>query len=319
MKSTLKIPRRTGTYNKTDLLARRLAYIIASLHQGEKIDKHALAQRFNVGVRTIERDLGERLIDIAHNPKGEGWTLLPHARSTIPANTLGKYAEMVGTTKLFPEDSAADLLRRLDTPAAQRPFEVQSIPREDLPRHDQRFNQLEQACAQRCECHFFYKDKPRQAQPYRLLNKNGIWYLAAVEGQRLKNFSVARIESLRVDANAHFEHQQKHLDYIANKKDVWFTTETTEVLLRVTPEAAHYFARRELLPGQQTRQDGDQSLLVTAHISHPNQLLPLVRYWLPHVRILKPLHWHEALVGSLHDALQRWGESPATQPALKQL
>ena len=88
-----------------------------------------------------------------------------------------------------------------------------------------------------------------------------------------------------------------------------FTQGTTEVLLRVAPEVAHYFARRALLPQQQQRADADGSLLVTTHINHLNQLLPVVRYWLPNVRIVKPVEWHEAVVEQLRQALVVWGEA----------
>ncbi|WP_284128963.1 WYL domain-containing protein, partial [Klebsiella pneumoniae] len=88
----------------------------------------------------------------------------------------------------------------------------------------------------------------------------------------LKNFSVALIEQLQVDSSAPFTPKRTHLDYIATKDDVWFTEQTTEVLLRVAPEIAHYFARRQLLPQQQHRQDSDGSLLVTTQINHINQL-----------------------------------------------
>jgi len=76
---------------------------------------------------------------------------------------------------------------------------------------------------------------------------------------------------------------------------------------RVAPEAAHYFSRRQLLPRQQHREDADGSLLVTTHINHLNQLLPVVRYWLPNVRIVKPVQWHEALLEELRQALAKWG------------
>lgn len=315
MKSTPPTPRGAESRNKGEMLAQRLSYILARLHQGEKIDKHELAQRFSVDVRTIERDLNQRLGDIAHNPKGEGWTLRPHACSTIPASTLNEYADMAGTSKLFPDSSLSYLLQQLKIPARQRALHVQPVPQESLPRHDQRFAQLQAAIEQCHECRFTYKGKPRQAQPYRLIHKHGIWYLAAVESQRLKNFSVALIDSLSVDTASRFAPQQQHLEYIRAKDDVWFTTETTEVLLRVAPEAAHYFARRELLPDQQHRLDGDQSLLVTTRISHPNQLLPVVRYWLPHVRILKPQQWHETLLQELRQALRQWEGDEAGEPA----
>ena len=42
------------------------------------------------------------------------------------------------------------------------------------------------------------------------------------------------------------------------------------------------------------------------HINHINQLLPLVRYWLPHVRIITPVAWQEELLAGLRQALAQW-------------
>ena len=64
--------------------------------------------------------------------------------------------------------------------------------------------------------------------------------------------------------------------------------------------------RRDLLPGQITRTDADGSLLVTATIHHPQQLLPIVRYWMPHVRILEPQEWEEQLIHSVQETLRQW-------------
>ena len=140
-----------------------------------------------------------------------------------------------------------------------------------------------------------------------MIHNNGVWYLAAAEGRQLKSFSVARIQSLQSDEASHFTPDRRHHDYINRKEDMWFATDTKEVLLRVDSEVAHYFVRRAILPRQQHRQDADGSLLVTAHVSHLNQLLPVVRYWLPHVRIVQPLAWHQALVHGLEQALAKWG------------
>lgn len=109
-----------------------------------------------------------------------------------------------------------------------------------------------------------------------------------------------------MDATSSFEPKRVHREYIDTKDDVWFTENTTEVLLRVAPEVALYFTRRPLLPHQQQRQDSDGSLLVTAHINHIHQLLPVVRYWLPNVRIIQPLTWHEELQDGLRRALTQW-------------
>ena len=291
---------------KSEKLAQRLARIIARLHQGDFIDKHRLAEEFQVDVRTIERDLNQRLQGIAERDPSGQWQLTHAARGTIPAQHLHGYARMSGTQRLFPDNSLPYLLEQLETPEARRAIHVQPVPHEDLGGGTHTFSALEAAIQQRHLCQFTYKGKPRNAQPYRLIHKNGVWYLAAEEAERLKNFSVALIEGLQVDTSSRFIPRRSHLDYIAAKDDIWFTETTTEVLLRVAPEVAHYFTRRPLLPRQQQRADSDGSLLVTTHINHINQLLPIVRYWLPHVRIVQPVAWEEELVRGLREVVALW-------------
>lgn len=292
-------------------MAQRLAHILAQLHQGDTINKLQLAQKYAVNVRTIERDLCQRLTGIAErNPNGQ-WQLTKSARGTIPANLLNTYARMVGTDQIYPDASLPYLLEQIETPEHQRATQVQAVPQENLRAHDpaapKHFAQLEAAIAQRHPCQFSYKGKTRHVQPYRLIHRNGVWYLAAEEKAQLKNYSVALIVALQVDESSQFATKREHLDYLQSKDDVWFTPHTTEVLLRVSPAVAHYFVRRPLLPRQQQRTDADGSLVVTAHINHINQLLPMVRYWLPNVRILQPMEWHDALVDGLKTTIAQWG------------
>ena len=87
--------------------------------------------------------------------------------------------------------------------------------------------------------------------------------------------------------------------------------------MRVAAAVAHYFTRRDLLPGQITRADADGSLLVTATIHHPQQLLPIVRYWMPHVRILEPQEWEEQLIHSVQETLRQWLPETRTETRTK--
>ena len=293
--------------SKGEKLAQRLSHILARLHQGDAVDKHQLAQDFQVDVRTIERDLGERLRGIVERSDDGQWQLTHTARSNIPAKHLHGYARMSGTEHLFPDNSLRYLLEQLHRPEQQRTTHVQAIAHEDLSPRTQEFVQLQTAIEQKHPCSFSYKGKVRNVQPYKLIHKNGVWYLAAEEGTKLKNFSIGLIENLLVDHGSFFVPKRSHKEYIDAKDDVWFTEDTTEVLLRVDPEAAYYFIRRPLLPQQQQRrQDSDGSLLVTTQINHIDQLLPVVRYWLPHVRIIQPVDWQEELQASLQAALAQW-------------
>lgn len=302
------------TGSKGEKLAQRLSRILARLHAGESLDKHQMAGEFQVDVRTIERDLGERLHGLVERGATGRWQLVQSARSTIPAKHLFSYARMTGTEQLFPDMSLGYLLPQLDKPESMRATQVQSIAHEDLGGTDA-FSALQQAVELRHSCHFIYKNKLRYAQPYRLIHSNGVWYLAAEEGGKLKNFSVALLHGLQVDTASSFTRNPAHSEYINAKDGVWFTAQTTEVLLRVAPAMAHYFTRRPLLPRQQQRTDADGSLLVTTHINHLNQLLPVVRYWLPHVRIVQPARWHDALVEELVQALAQWAPERITAQA----
>lgn len=294
--------------SKGEKLAQRLSNILARLHQGETLDKHQLVKDFDVDVRTIERDLGQRLQGIVERNAEGLWQLARASRSTIPTSYLRGYARLTGTEHLFPDPSLHFLLDQLDIPEPKRTTHVQVTNQEDLGRHALQFESLQRAIELRCECSFVYKGKPRHAQPYRLIHKLGVWYLAAEESGRLKNFSVAKIEHLKLDDSSIFAPKQDHQSYIDGKDDVWFTPEATTVRLRVSAEMAHYFSRRSLLPQQSHETAPNGTLLVTAQINHINQLLPVVRYWLPHVRIVHPLEWHAELVGGLRQALANWEE-----------
>jgi hypothetical protein len=60
-------------------------------------------------------------------------------------------------------------------------------------------------------------------------------------------------------------------------------------VLKIASEVAGYFRRRRLIANQVIGKElDDGSLLVSARVGHPNQVLPIVRYWIPHIRIISP-------------------------------
>lgn len=65
--------------------------------------------------------------------------------------------------------------------------------------------------------------------------------------------------------------------------------EKKEIVLKIASEIAGYFKRRKLIANQvieKELEDGD--LIVSARVGHANQVLPIVRYWIPHIRIISP-------------------------------
>ena len=116
----------------------------------------------------------------------------------------------------------------------------------------------------------------------------------------------AKAEEMKAKAEVERMALEKQIAKLKAEQGKQPTDGVTEVWLRVAPEVAHYFSRSAMLPQQQQYPSADGSLLVSTHINHVSQLLPLVRYWLPHVRVVHPVEWHKIMVQGLHQDLAKW-------------
>ena len=165
---------------------------------------------------------------------------------------------------------------------------------EDLSGREDSFRQLKQAIEQRQTVSFRYR-KPegeklvQGAQPYRLVNQSGIWYLAANDGGTLKSYTFTKMNGLLVEREQHFEPDPAMVARLEQEDSIWLNAQKTEVVLKIGRDAAGYFQRRQLIAGQKIEKElADGGLLVSCLIAHPNQILPIVRYWLPNIRIISP-------------------------------
>ena len=278
-----------------ETVASRLASILLKLNQGESFNPQELADEFGVHERTIYRDLN-RFACIVERASDGKYRIVSEYRGKLRPKDLETFAKLVGVDELFPQNSSRFLMALLDT-LSQSSFLVRGHHYEKLKPHDPQFQQLDSAIGDSKSCTLTYADKRRTLEPYRLVNNKGIWYLAATDDGRLKSFSLSRISQLVVGADS-FEPRVDIQRQIEDDDDVWFGEEKTEVLLTVAPQVAYYFQRRKLLPQQVIDKELENGgLIVSSRVSDENQILPLVRYWIPHVRILEP--------GWLRDQLER--------------
>ncbi len=70
---------------------------------------------------------------------------------------------------------------------------------------------------------------------------------------------------------------------------VWLGEEKKEIVIKISRDVAGYFKRRKLIANQVVEkelEDGD--IIVSAKVGHQNQVLPIVRYWIPHIIIISP-------------------------------
>jgi len=83
---------------------------------------------------------------------------------------------------------------------------------------------------------------------------------------------------------------------LADSDGIWLGGQRQRVLLRVAGAVADYFKRRQLLPNQVIERELDGGdILVTTTVAQADEVLPIVRYWIPHVLILEPLEFQQQL------------------------
>ena len=76
-------------------------------------------------------------------------------------------------------------------------------------------------------------------------------------------------------------------------------------MLKVESEVAGYFSRRDILPNQaivKTLADG--GLLVSTKVAFEEEILKLIRYWIPNVRIISPSYLQDKLEEGLKEYLK---------------
>ena len=87
---------------------------------------------------------------------------------------------------------------------------------------------------------------------------------------------------------------------------IFLSEQSIEIVLKVDKAVADYFKRRKLIANQVIEKElADGSLIVSAKVGHENQVLPIVRYWIPNIQIISPGGLQQEFEGTLRDYLRK--------------
>lgn len=273
-----------------DTLVYRLSQILVKLNQGQKLVPNALAEEFGVNLRTIQRDLNVRFAYLPLEKKDGGYRLDAHYLGKLSTKDVDRFAGLAGVKGLFPSLSD-EFLGELFDSRVEINMLVQGHNYEDLSKHQKEFSLLEKAIKERKKISFNYmKNDACKAYegvaPYKLINNKGIWYLAALDGDKLKTFAFTKIRDLGISQQV-FDWDEKINQQLINEDSIWLSNAKQTITMSVAKEIAHYFKRRKLIPFQVIEEEqSDGSLLVSSKVAHLNQIFPIIRYWIPHVQIV---------------------------------
>lgn len=292
---------------KHENLAYRLVGILRQLNAGERLDVHQLAETFNISVRTIQRDLNERFDFLAWNERGPRYYSLDKAKlGHLFPEDIERFARFSSVQDLFPK-----IDRRFYQQHLTQSVQVKGYQYEDIKHRQAEFDQIQAAIETRQLLEFNYtkageeKGKFYRLEPYRLLNRNGIWYLIGISEGKQKTFCFSQIRALQTLSDT-FTHNPELQEAISDNDSISHGNQLNEVVVQIAAKAAPYFMRRDLLPNQEiVRRLEDGGLLIACKNVHEMDIIPTVQYWLPYAHIVSPAEVQQKIEQRLRDYLAR--------------
>ena len=289
-------------------LADRLANILTKLNMGYQLSIKELASEFGVSTRTISRDF-DRLntyLPLLQDNETKRYYLESNYLGKIAPKDIRNFAQLSGIGHLYPSLDMSFLRELLDSRSHQI-YNVKGYSFEDASQFKELFKVIGKAIQEHSQIGFIYKGEPRLVQPYRLIHHHGSWYLAAVRKDQLRTYRISHIQLMHSPhENSQFVPDPNIVKLVENDDSIWFGQDKQEIILSVDSQVAFYFKQRSILPEQQiVKELNDGGLLVSSKINHDMQLLPLIRFWIPHVVIISPAHLQNELEVGLKEYLER--------------
>jgi predicted DNA-binding transcriptional regulator YafY len=303
-----------------DTILTRLTIILSRLNDGEALSVTELAKEFNVSDRTIQRDFNERLISFPVYQEKKKWKMqegyrLEKSASVEDAVVLDIMQKLIeGAGQKF-STKANKLLSKIKNDSLNPIYA--KLDMEDIGDKLKEVQQLEGAISEKqvitCVYSFENYSKELELKPLKIANYEGFWYLLALDARNdeLKKYYLKNIKQInRLDTT--FTSTAK-LDHILdNSISIWFDkdVEPYSVTLQITNVVAKYFKRKPISNSQKIEalyEDG--SMDISVEITNDMEIMPFVKYWMPHIQILKPKRINDLILSDLEQYIKVAKES----------
>lgn len=287
-----------------DKILTRLTTILSRLNDGEALSVTELAKKFNTSDRTIQRDFNERLVSFPIYQENKKWKMQDGFRvektksleDEIVLDIIEKITESIGgkfSTK------AHKLLSKIKNEDFNPIYTKLNI--EDISDRFGDIQVLETAIKEKKEISCLYNNErddiyATTLKPLKIVNFEGFWYLIALRKDIVQKYYLKNISSPKTTETS-FERDDK-LDILLDKSiSIWFDqgTEPFEVKLYAQKNAAKYFKRRALPTQKIESINADGAIEFTVKITHEMEILPIIKYWIPHVFVVEP-EWVKDIV-----------------------
>ncbi|MGE4457135.1 MAG: helix-turn-helix transcriptional regulator [Arcobacteraceae bacterium] len=253
-----------------------------------------LSQELEVSTKTIQRDLYEVLSEFGAVKDGRIWKIDPKAASdNLDPNEriiLGILDEMAKSAGKTFYSRAHTLLAQVSQQLEHPIFTgISSENLDDANIH--LFETIEIAIKNKQKLCFRYGRGKFEVKPLKLVFFDGFWYLLAYDSKAndtFKKFHLKTIEQIQMLEQT-FQTDAKLEEKLKKANSIWFELgDTFRVELLISKEVRKYFERKPLKGQAVVGQDNDGSLILELEIAHEMEIVPLIMYYIPHIKVLEP-------------------------------
>ena len=244
----------------------------------------------------------ERLSVLPIGKENGKYFLEDYALGKLGFKDIKAFAALIGARSLFPELDdrfISDVLNEKLNKAyliKNQGFESIQISRDD-------FEAVSAAVIKNRIVDCEYNGKERKLKPYKLINNSGIWYLLADDEGKLKNFTLSKIKHIKIKGDT-FSVNAEFLKRIEKNDTNWFSDDKFKVTLEIKNEAMEYFKRKEFLPNYEVVQEEEEKIIISTEVAYDDEILRVVKYWLPFIKILEPKNLRDKFEELLRDYLK---------------
>jgi len=293
-----------------DKILTRLTQILSYLNDGDALSVKALAKEFNTSERTIQRDFNERLITFPIYQENKKWKMqdgfrvekIKELEDKLVLDIMEKITESIGGKFATKSKQLLSKIKNEDFNPIYTKLNIEDI--------SDKFNEiqlLESAIKEKKEVECIYNDdthKPYKTviKPLKITNYEGFWYLIALKKDILKKYYLKNLSQVKL-TDVVFTTDTKLEILLDNSLSIWFQKDNKPFTVKLYADktVSKYFKRRPL-PTQKIESlhvDGTMEFSVT--ITHEMEILPIVKYWIPHLHVLEPEWIKDILVGDVDE------------------
>lgn len=287
-----------------DKILTRLTTILSRLNDGETLSVKELAEEFNVSSKTIQRDFNERLNAFHIYQDNKKWKMKDGFRiektkslqEQLVLDIIEKIAQGIGGKFAI---TSHKLLSKIKNEEFNPIYTKLNI--EDISDRFDDVHLIEKAIKEKTELECSYENDREgtfrtNIQPLKIVNYEGFWYLVAARDGYIEKYYIKTLSNIK-QTTITFTTDDKIEELLKNSINIWFKSdiEPFEVKIYADKTAAKYFLRRQL-PTQKIEtlsKDGTMEFIV--RITDEMEIIPIIKYWLPHLKVIEPL-WIQEMV-----------------------